>query len=703
MDILIDYKEKHKDLYEAIDNGEDIARAYLNRELVGWNAEQAALAKAQSPPCRFFKLLNPFRETSPKRMLYDITRKVLGHDTPNYPQQIGDCYIADTMVSMHSGAEKPIQKIEIGETVLNHLGQPRKVIDKIHKKFSGDLVTIKLKGWSRTVTATETHNALFLINETKRFDYRGFGKKTFGEFQEGDYVMMPYGQYQQSEIPEVFDLSKYTDVVISDDGEKIRRHLSSSKWINRYVFADKKLARLLGLYLAEGGCEKTGRITFSYNSNETDLILETKTLLYKIFGLRCNLDCNKPHCISMRASSIIVTNFIKHLIPGNVYNKNVPEVFFRTPARVRKALLRGWVDGDGHLTKKRSGIIGVSSSETLRHDIARLCLSLKIKPSLLLRKKSPHQRVAAGSVNIYGEYAMGLYKQCINEHVARKITINKLKYGFARKIEEVTRQHVEDFDVYCIQVENEGTLVVNGIGQYNCVSFGGKNATEYTQCNDILTAGKNEQWKPIFPPYYYGTSRCLIGGQHDRSDGSSGEWLSKAAVKYGGIFSDTDGLPAYSGKVASDWGYSGPPKQYITVGEQHLIKTIQQINDWDSLCSALDNGYPCTVASDVGYEMNARSDGFFHRAGAWGHQMTFIGFGTKPEPYAIILNNWGPTCHGVVKDFDDPSIELPGGVLRVRRKDAESHIAAGETYAWSQYDGMPAKDLDKLLFKIAGV
>lgn len=234
----------------------------------------------------------------------------------------------------------------------------------------------------------------------------------------------------------------------------------------------------------------------------------------------------------------------------------------------------------------------------------------------------------------------------------------------------------------------------------DCVSFGAKNATEYITATDILM-GKREKWRPIFPPYYYGTSRVQIGGEHSMSDGSTGAWAAEAAQKYGGLFADEQGVPSYSAKVAKDWGYSGPPDNFLTIGKQHLVHSCAVIKSFSDLVAAIVNGYPCTTASDIGYEMEASSDGFHHRSGSWSHQMCFIGVGFAPEPYAIILNNWGD-CHGHLTDFDDKSITLPIGVLRVRQKDAESHINAGETYAWSQFDGFPQQAIDEALFKVIG-
>lgn len=234
----------------------------------------------------------------------------------------------------------------------------------------------------------------------------------------------------------------------------------------------------------------------------------------------------------------------------------------------------------------------------------------------------------------------------------------------------------------------------------DCVSFGAKNAIEYGTCTSILLGHAHLKFRPIFPPYLYGSGRVLIGGQHSMEDGSSGTWMAEAVKRYGAIFADDEGVPQYSGQVAKQWGYSGPPDKFVQVGRTHLVKTVSPIQSWDNLVDAIVNGYACPVASNVGYQMGPGPDGFHNRSGQWGHQMCFIGVGFQPEEYAIILNNWGDV-HGHLKDFDtnDP---LPVGVLRVRKRDALAHIQAGETFAYSQFDGFPEQKLDEALFKIIG-
>lgn len=169
-----------------------------------------------------------------------------------------------------------------------------------------------------------------------------------------------------------------------------------------------------------------------------------------------------------------------------------------------------------------------------------------------------------------------------------------------------------------------GKDIFNDIGQSigDCVSWGAKHAIEYVQMFDIANSRKVETYKSIFPPYLYGTGRVQIGGGSMWGDGSIGSWQAQAVIKYGAIAEDTEGCPKYSGSVARSWGKRpGPPSQFLTEGAKHLIESIAQINSWEDALKALMNGYPITVASNVGYDMSPRNDGFNHNSTSWAHQM----------------------------------------------------------------------------------
>lgn len=234
----------------------------------------------------------------------------------------------------------------------------------------------------------------------------------------------------------------------------------------------------------------------------------------------------------------------------------------------------------------------------------------------------------------------------------------------------------------------------------DCTSFGAKNAVEYVQCCEIL-GGQRDEFSPVFPPYFYGASRVLIGhGQMGNEDGSSGAWTAAAAQKYGVLSSEEPDVPSYSGSVARQWGATGPPDQFVSLAQPHPVQSTARVQTWDDVVAALVNGYPLTVASNQGFQMEAAPDGFHHPGSQpWPHQMCVIGVDETYEiPYVVILNSWGDV-HGQLTDFQTGE-NLPVGVLRVKRDVFEPNMLdAGEVYAYSQFIGFPEQNLDESLFQ----
>lgn len=240
----------------------------------------------------------------------------------------------------------------------------------------------------------------------------------------------------------------------------------------------------------------------------------------------------------------------------------------------------------------------------------------------------------------------------------------------------------------------------------SCVSFGAKNAIEHCQAADILIRNQTELLKLIYPPYLYGCGRVFIGGGKIRGDGSLGVWQAQAVQKYGAVPSDTNGIPKYNSKTEEDWSYApGPPQEFVSVGKQHLVKTIGKINNWSEAVEAICNGCGVTIASNRGFNMQASSDGFHAPHGRWDHQMSCIGVndGASQGSYGIILNSWGPDAHGHLKDFDTGE-DLPPGVLRVRAEDIDAMIKQDDSWAYSAWDGFPDNNalLEESLFDVIG-
>jgi hypothetical protein len=235
----------------------------------------------------------------------------------------------------------------------------------------------------------------------------------------------------------------------------------------------------------------------------------------------------------------------------------------------------------------------------------------------------------------------------------------------------------------------------------DCVSWGMKHAIEYLQVMDRLVRNRPVAFRYAFSPYLYGIGRVYIGGGRlGNEDGSLGLWQAEGVKRYGVLFADEPGVPAYSGAVAKAWGDPNPAPdldKWKSKGQERLVKAYSLVRNTQEMRDYLADGYGATVASNVGYEMLPRSDGYHYEKEPWAHQMYVYGYG--PD-YFLILNQWGDV-HGRLKDFDTGE-DLPVGTLRIKDRSMQKMIDAGETIVYSQFDYFPEQDLDKALFDLIG-
>lgn len=232
----------------------------------------------------------------------------------------------------------------------------------------------------------------------------------------------------------------------------------------------------------------------------------------------------------------------------------------------------------------------------------------------------------------------------------------------------------------------------------DCVSMGAANACQYLLTVQIALGGRNQEWHPIFPPYIYGISRVQIGGGRIGcgSDGSVGSWAADGVMKYGCIASDYEGVPAYSGRVAKDWGCKGPPEKFIGEGQKNLVQSAAQVESWEDVRDAIVNGYPVTIASNVGFRMSGTpKEGKLTNdpSGSWAHQMCIIGYDPAGQYNFYILNSWGPSAHGAPVD------DAPPGGFWVTKAAVTRIVRQGDSFAFSDVQGFPAREWDLDLLK----
>jgi hypothetical protein len=226
-----------------------------------------------------------------------------------------------------------------------------------------------------------------------------------------------------------------------------------------------------------------------------------------------------------------------------------------------------------------------------------------------------------------------------------------------------------------------------------CVSFGAAIAVVSVMIDEIVRLGESERLRIPFPPYMYGTSRLMPEGGNGRlrGAGSLGSWMANVIVKYGVLAADEPNVPAYSGRLADQWGNNKSGfQQFIKGASDHTIRTAARIRTIEQLADAVNNHYYCTIASNRGYSMRLKDDrgkSWFVGRDTWPHQMSILAVDTQPELCFYRRQQWGEMAHGPQLDGPNGGGWVTADVLRPELENEDC-----ECYAFSGLNGFPTDE-----------
>lgn len=188
-----------------------------------------------------------------------------------------------------------------------------------------------------------------------------------------------------------------------------------------------------------------------------------------------------------------------------------------------------------------------------------------------------------------------------------------------------------------------------------------------------------------------GDGSSPVGGWSDGATGwGAAKWLRDWGVVYRQKYETVD-LTTYSADRAKEFGAygnggRGDGGKLDAVAKRHPCKHVVAVRTWQELVSAVNAGFPVTIASSVGFASGARdADGFCAASGTWLHQMCIISTrfaknappGTvKPRDGVLVCNSWGNYVGGGKFPHDQPD-----GTFWITRADAERILAQGDSYA----------------------
>lgn len=393
-----------------------------------------------------------------------------------------------TFSGEHRMSLKSIQHVEVGDVVLTHTGDEKRVTDvSSHLHMDGRITTIKYTGWGDPVECTFDHK--WLIRRKEADDPLDLEWVQAHRILPGDEMVMARPSSSISlEKVEVKDAwRKYSPapqncVVDGCHGQIEARSMCRIHYrellklpveerpaapalpppryvsLPNHIEIDDEWLFLFGLYAAEGFSSimegKGAFVSVSSHRNKEHL-LERCAKVFARLGVNAGIYRSKQWQSSeLRAHSTELANWFMEWFGHTAEKKSLPKVLMDLPPEQASVLLDGYVTGDGYY---RNGVQEwTSASETLAYQFAMLAAKCGYSPTMRKvwsDKGSKYHYVAA--------YAESSKTDC--------------PYVF-RRVRSVTTSTERRPRVYDVTVEDDHSFVTGFATAHNCHRIGQKNA-----------------------------------------------------------------------------------------------------------------------------------------------------------------------------------------------------------------------------------
>ena len=373
----------------------------------------------------------------------------------------GLCVDPETDITTNPGI-KPIREVAVGDHVLTHTGDFRRVTKVWRLKYTGPMYRIKTMGKHTALVATADHRLLAVRRPVSRRRDKRLLRVTQPvemveprELKVGDYLLTP--------IPKkVMNLPEYK---VEWNGRAGKREL--------VLGTEPDLFRLVGYYIAEGSLNEASRVTyFSFRNTEDDYIADASNLLRKYFSKEPGVDMLRQHVANVRIGSTLALKFFSQFGRG-AKNKSLPDWMFFAEREKQIQLIKGIWCGDGcTVTQTRQRYLNITTtSKVLANQIQLILGRLGIVSTVA--KESQEMRLPAYRINVFGRWAFNLARMLeIPFDYSPTRSANKFHisadYIFL-PIEIIESEIVRNKEVMDITVDGDHTFVGQGVAQHNCV------------------------------------------------------------------------------------------------------------------------------------------------------------------------------------------------------------------------------------------
>lgn len=366
----------------------------------------------------------------------------------------GSCFPPGTLITMATGEVRPIEDVKCLESVVTAEGNHGEVRQAMARPYIGQLIGIHLHG-NNLVRCTPEHPIL-----TRR------GYVAANELIGSDYVAI-------TKVRSQFETKVIQTAAYLPHRHRCRNELRTHRFgapegrtltqiqvqpVPDVIELDEKFGRILGLFLAEGHCDKQ-KIVWTFNINEADtLAADLRNLLDEKFEVQTKVRIAGSRCtIKIEMYGTLWARLFEGLCSTGSGSKRLCAELASGSTAFLRAVFDGWMSGDGHRSQRMN--TGVTISRQLAVQMLQIGTRLGLMPAL--RRSEP--KVSHGVRTrrprydlTFGDSPDDNYRRIQDErHCWRKVRILT----------------VEDYNgpVYNLHVHGDESYVADGLGVHNCV------------------------------------------------------------------------------------------------------------------------------------------------------------------------------------------------------------------------------------------
>lgn len=358
-----------------------------------------------------------------------------------------------------------IEKMQVGDMVLTHLGRWRAVKDVMANPSHDKVYEIKAQGLD-ALRATGNHPVYAAQYEQSRSHFADCvgldwiaardlrPKKTRGGW---DSLTIPVLSECESRALKLRDWIHGRRFSVSVENDMLVHSHPNVKTIPASVPMSAALGRLLGYYLAEGS-QGDGKLLFYFNSNEKDYQRQVVDDLYEVFGVVSTMKAvETPNVTAVICQNSMLTELFDC---GTATTKIVPAWAWTGDKVFFESMLQTWLNGDGF--EKDGKVRGATASLDLAWQMRLIAIYCGHNASIIQWTQRPS--TIAGRIIKSGN-AMYI--------VQWKVNAERRIYRLDRGHETTTIRSVDEIDydgpVYNLEVEDDHSYLTTGGMVHNCM------------------------------------------------------------------------------------------------------------------------------------------------------------------------------------------------------------------------------------------